>query len=191
MEAAADTVTRLMTRFRQGDRQAAANLVELFYPQLKKLAASRMRSEGGLHTWQPTALVNELYLELVKIRALQTADSDSDEKAAFLKLAAHLMRRLLIHHARPLRKRFTREEFGEELSGVVDGPAALYEIDEMLDRLGQIDPQLRTVVDLRVFEGLTVPETAVRMGCSERTVARYWNFARNWLTSEMGSGALE
>jgi RNA polymerase sigma factor (TIGR02999 family) len=185
MEAAADTITLLMQRFRRGDRQAAADLVELFYLQLKKIASARMRLEAGSHTWQPTALVNELYLELIKIRGLRDTALDADERSEFLKLATHLMKRLLLHHARPLRKRLSKEPLEEMASNET---VSLYEIDHLLDRLNELDPQLRAVVDLRVFEGLTIPEAALQMGCSERTVARYWNFARNWLAQEMGSG---
>jgi RNA polymerase sigma factor (TIGR02999 family) len=181
-----ETVAQLMGRFRQGDREAAGNLVALFYPQLKRLAASRMRREGSEHTWQTTVLVNELYLELVKIRALQASDSDdAGEKTAFLKLSAHLMRRLLIHHARPLSKQASRETLDDEmLSG--DGPETLQQIDSALEQLAAIDPQLRRVVELRVFEGLSSEEIAVRMSCSSRTVNRYWHFARNWLAEELG-----
>ncbi|HLK63220.1 MAG TPA: ECF-type sigma factor [Bryobacteraceae bacterium] len=188
MEQSPDAVSSLMGRFRQGDRTAANQLVELLYPQLKKLASSRMRRESPYHTWQPTVLVNELYLELIKIRALQpSSDGGDGEKTAFLKLSAHLMRRLLIHHSRPLAKHVAREEINEEFSGTDRGNASLEEIDCALDRLAAIDPQLRTVVELRVFEGLTGEEIAERMGCSPRTVTRYWNFSRNWLAQELGT----
>src|SRR5215831_16952490 len=101
-----DTVARLMASFRNGDHDAAGRLVELFYPELRRIAAARMRAEPPGHTLQPTALVHQLYLELVKIKALRAASSGgADEKAAFLGLAAFLMKRLLIHHARPLSKR--------------------------------------------------------------------------------------
>jgi RNA polymerase sigma factor (TIGR02999 family) len=183
-----DSVAQLMGRFRQGDREAAGHLVELFYPQLKQIAATKMRRESAPHTWQPTVLINELYLELVKIRALKAADSDEEsEKTAFLNLSAHLMRRLLIHHARPLAKRVAREEFEEGLLNCIDGAESLHQIDNALDRLAEMDPNLRTVVELRVFEGLTGDETAERMACSPRSVARYWTFARNWLAQEFGA----
>src|SRR5258707_13682505 len=93
-----DTVRRLMAEFRQGDKAAAGQLVELFYPELRRLAAARMKSERSDHTWQPTVLVNELYLELVKIKVLRASDSDGEaERHAFLDPAEHLMRRLLIN----------------------------------------------------------------------------------------------
>src|SRR5436190_24379639 len=101
------TVARLMESFRSGDHEAAGRLVELFYPELRRIAAARMRTERPDHTLQPTAVVHQLYLELVKIKALRPTASDGscDEKSAFLGLAAYLMRQLLIHHARPLAKR--------------------------------------------------------------------------------------
>ena len=86
-----DTVQNLMSRFRMGDKQAAGELVALFYPELRRLAAARMRGEQLNHTWQPTGLVNELYLELLKVKALRASDSDGEaERRAFLSLAAHI-----------------------------------------------------------------------------------------------------
>lgn len=183
-----ETVQDLMRRFRRGDKQAAGALVELFYPELRRLAAARMRSEQANHTWQPTGLVNELYLELLKIRALRPSDSDGEaERRAFLGLAAHLMRRLLIHHSRPLSKRSQKTELEEDLPDIgVSGTEALAEVERALDRLGSINQNLRTVVELRVFEGLTGKECAARMGVGTATVSRYWEFARQWLEDEFG-----
>src|SRR5436190_10114302 len=105
------TVARLMARFRNGDHEAAGRLIELFYPELRRIAAARMRAERPDHTLQPTAVVHQLYLELVKVKALRPASSGgADEKAAFLGLAAYLMKRLLIHHARPLSRRAEKAE---------------------------------------------------------------------------------
>jgi RNA polymerase sigma factor (TIGR02999 family) len=171
-----------MASFRQGDHEAAGQLVELFYPELRRIAAARMRAERPDHTLQPTAVVHQLYLELVKVKALRPASSDgADEKIAFLGLAAFLMKRLLIHHARPLSKRAEKAEL-PDLSGP-HSPAehSLLEVDDVLNRLAAINPALRRVVELRVFEGLTREEIAREMGCGTATVARHWNFARNWL----------
>jgi RNA polymerase sigma factor (TIGR02999 family) len=185
----ANHIAVLMRRFRQGEHDAAGELVEMFYPQLRQLAASRMRRESGPqpHTWQPTVLVNELYLELIKIRALRAADSEDErsEREAFLRLASHLMKRLLIHHARPLAKQAQSEKFDEAAFPAEAGEIGLLEIEGVLEKLGRIDPLLRSVVELRVFEGLTGDETADRLGCSARTEARHWNFARNWLAAEL------
>jgi hypothetical protein len=100
-----------MASFRSGDHEAAGRLVEIFYPELRRIAAARMRAERSDHTLQPTAVVHQLYLELVKVKALRAAGSDGeDERAAFLSLAAFLMKRLLIHHARPLSRRAEKTE---------------------------------------------------------------------------------
>src|ERR1700761_8779709 len=97
----AASVSSLMASFRAGESDAGAKLVELFYPELKRLAASRLRRERQGHSWQPTLLVNELYLELTKIKSLEPSDETyRDDKAAFLALSGLIMRRLLIHHSR-------------------------------------------------------------------------------------------
>ena len=178
----ADTVARLMANFRTGDHEAAGQLVELFYPELRRIAAARMRSERPDHTLQPTAVVHQLYLELVKVKALHPTSSDGgDEKAAFLGLAAYLMKRLLIHHARPLSKCAEKAELPDLPGPHSPAEHSLLEIDEVLNRLAAINPALRRVVELRVFEGLTREEIARKMGCGTATVARHWSFARNWL----------
>ena len=183
----ADTVARLMTSFRNGDHEAAGRLVELFYPELRRIAAARMRSERPDHTLQPTALVHQLYLELVKVKALRPASSDgADEKAAFLGLAAYLMKRLLIHHARPLARRAEKAELPELPGPLSPREHSLLELDDVLNRLAAINPALRQVVELRVFEGLTREEIARKMGCGTATVARHWRFARNWLEEAFG-----
>ena len=183
----AATVQSLMKRFRTGDKQAAGELVSLFYPELRRLAAARMKSENANHTWQPTGLVNELYLELLKVKALRASESDGEaERRGFLGLAAHLMRRLLIHHARPLSKRSEKSELEDLPDARMSGTEALTEVEQALDRLAAINPNLRTVVELRVFEGLTGKECAERMGVGTATVGRYWEFARQWLEDEFG-----
>ena len=176
-----------MARFRQGDKAAAGELVELFYPELRRLAAARIKRERPGHTWQPTILVHELYLELVKVRALRASSSDGEaERQAFLALTAQLMRRLLIHHARPLSKRSEKMDLADLPEAGTGGSDALAEVEQALDRLGSINPKLRTVVELRVFEGLTGQEIAEQMGCGTATVARHWDFARQWLEDEFG-----
>jgi RNA polymerase sigma factor (TIGR02999 family) len=178
----ADTVARLMASFRNGDHEAAGQLVELFYPELRRIAAARMRSERPDHTLQPTAVVHQLYLELVKVKALRPGGSDgANEKAAFLGLAAYLMKQLLIHHARPLSKRAEKAELTDLAGPHSSAEQSLVEIEDILNRLAAINPALRRVVELRVFEGLTREEIAREMGCGTATVARHWNFARNWL----------
>jgi RNA polymerase sigma factor (TIGR02999 family) len=182
-------IRSLMARFRLGDRTAADELVGHFYPELRRIAAARMEAEREEHTWSPTVLVNELYLELLKIKALRAADEDSSERDAFLKLAGHIMRRLLIHHSRPLYRRAQHVDVNElELAaagGPWNGAEMLAQVEELLQGLQKLDPRLRTVVEVRAFEGKTADETAAVMGCSPRTVHKYWSFARRWLASEL------
>lgn len=177
-------VRRLMAEFRQGDKQAASELVEIFYPELRRLANAHMRSESPGHSWQPTLLVNELYLELIKIKALPAPQEDvRDDKSTFFGLAAHLMRRLLIHHSRPLRAKAIEEDLSEITRSA--GMQSVAEIEVALSRLERIRPRLRAVVELKVFEGMTLEEVAASLNCSTATVTREWYFARHWLEKEL------
>jgi RNA polymerase sigma factor (TIGR02999 family) len=184
---AGNNVARLMAEFRKGDKAAANQLIELLYPELRRLAAAKMRGERKDHTWQPTLLVNELYLALVKIKALGGGSNLAvdQEKAAFLGLAGHLMKRLLIDHARPLYRRAEKVAFQEGPNLIPAGAESLRFVEEALSRLAAIDPKFRTVIEMRVFEGLTGDEIAKQLGCSPRTVASYWAFAKRWLEKEL------
>src|SRR5438132_5380198 len=145
-----------MAELRGGSPEAAGKLIELFYPELRRLAAVRMLGERANHTWQPTVLVNELYLELARIKSLpQGSAIDEEEKKAFFGLAAFLRKRLLAHHSRPLPKRVTKTEIDAALGVAASGEQAMYEIEELLSRLGSIDPKMRVVVEMKVFEGLS------------------------------------
>jgi RNA polymerase sigma factor (TIGR02999 family) len=181
-----DFDSRLMGQLRGGSPDAAGKLIERFYPELRRLASGRMLGERSNHTWQPTVLVHELYLELAKIKSLPAGSAiNEEEKKAFFGLAAFLMKRLLIHHARPLPKQVSHVEITEALGVNVSGEQSLQEIENLLTRLAAIDPKLRTVVEMKAFEGLTREEIAERMGCSVRTVARHWDFAQRWLQQVM------
>jgi RNA polymerase sigma factor (TIGR02999 family) len=174
-----------MAALRRGDREAGARLIELFYPELRRLAANHMRGERKDHSWQPTLLVNELYLELIKIHALQPQTDRQNEKAAFFALAGQVMKRLLIHHARPLSSKAQKVPLWEELC--LDADISILEVEDLLARLAAIKPILRTVVEMKVFEGRTAEEIAAQLGCATVTVNRYWQFARHWLRSEWQS----
>jgi RNA polymerase sigma factor (TIGR02999 family) len=129
-------------------------------------------------------LVNELYLKLIRIKALPPMESEGGERAAFFGLAAHLMKRLLIEHARPLYRQVEKVPIDDDLISEEARGATLAGIDTMLSRLGTISPKLRTVVELKVFEGFTGEEIAARLGCAPATVARHWYFAREWMKKE-------
>ena len=184
-----DSAHRLMAEFRGGSPEAAGKLVDLFYPELRRLASTRMFGERANHTWQPTVLVHELYLELTRMKGLPSGSAqDRDEKDAFLGLAAFLMRRLLIHHARPLPRRVTKVEVDQAFGLASSGEQSLREIEDLLNRLGAMDPALRVVVEMKAFEGLSREEIGARLGCSVRTVARHWEFAQHWLQQNMAAG---
>ena len=183
-EGSGQTISRLMAAFRHGDKRAADQLVEIFYPQLRQLAKVRMKSERPGHSWQPSLLVNELYLELIKIKALPNPETDGEDgKTAFFGLAGHLMRRLLIHHSRPLRARAVK--VGLDDYDKISGAASVAEIELALSRLEAIRQRLRAIVELKVFEGMTLDEVADRLECSSATVTREWNFAKHWLQREL------
>jgi RNA polymerase sigma factor (TIGR02999 family) len=185
-----DSVALLTADFRRVDQNPANELVEQFHFELRRLAAARMKGERADHTWQTTVLVNELYLELVKVRGLTSfTPVNEEDKAAFLGFAGHIMKRLLIHHARPLCRRAQKVPFEEAPERIVEGTEALQQVEDALSGLAAIDTRFRTVVEMRVFEGLTTDEIASKLNCSRRTVAGYWNFARRWLEKEWAGGA--
>lgn len=172
----------------QARRKGAADeLFEWLYPELRRLAASRMRQESAGHSWQPTLLVNELYLELLRNKALDDANFTPDQRSAFLGLAGFLMNRLLIVHSRPLRERVTEvdESAVADLPATIPGPESLQIVENLLQRIEAIDPKLRTIIEMRVFEGRSNEEIAAHLGCSTRTVGTYWSFARRWLEEEL------
>jgi len=178
-----DVIARLMAAFRAGDSRAGGELMELLYPELKRLAAGQLNRERRGHSWQPTLLVNELYLQLIRIKALKPPDSDGkNEKAAFFALAGQIMKRLLIHHSRRVSSKAEKLPLWDEVR--VEEDSGILEVEDLLSRLEGIKPAIRTVVELRVFEGLTAEEIAPKLGCSVVTVHRYWQFARHWLQKE-------
>jgi RNA polymerase sigma factor (TIGR02999 family) len=186
-QGATSDIARLMEEFRAGQSDAARDLVPLFEPELRRMAVARLRRERPEHTLQPTALVNELYLELLKMGRLRAGSGDSNvEREEFLRLCAFLMRRLLIRHARPLSKRVEKTEIDNKELSARPPVELLADIERALERLSAIDPKLRQVVEMKVFEGLSQEEIAVRLNCSLRTASRHWSFARQWLESELG-----
>ena len=100
-------------------------------------------------------------------------------------LAAHIMRRLPIHHARPLHHQAEQVELSEDLDLEANGGLRMAEVEALLDRLSSIDPQLRTIVEMRVFAGFSIPDIAARLNCGERTVDRRWAFASKWLEHQL------
>jgi RNA polymerase sigma factor (TIGR02999 family) len=185
-------VTRVLHAIAQGDARAPAELLPLVYDELRRLAAARMAHEPAGHTLQPTALVHEAYLRLVKEEAAEWKG-----RAHFFAAAAEAMRRILIERAR--RRGRVKHGGGHahvrvedfEPGGSKGSPEDidLLVLDETLERLKKQDPRLERVVTLRFFGGLSVEQTAEVLEVSERTVKRDWEFARAWLFREMASDA--
>ena len=167
------------------DRQSLDSLLPLVYQELRRLAAAYIRRERPGYTLQPTALVNEAYLRLLKDDPARWQN-----RAHFCAIAAHSMRQILIERARArdaqkrggARARVTLDE------ALVAGGARsidLVALDEALERLAAIDPEQARLVELRFFGGLTVEETAEAMHISPATVKRHWTVARAWLAREL------
>lgn len=177
----AGEVTLLLRSFRPGDGPAASRLMQLIYPELKRLAQSCLRQERPDHDLQPTALVHEAYLRLVAHES-----HNWESRAHFYAAAANLMRRVLIDHARA---RATRKRDGRRLTIALDEGMALtseqsadlIDLDDALGELEQLSPRQARVVELRYFTGLSVPEVAHALGVNPRSVDRDWAAARAWL----------
>lgn len=180
--------TLLLNAVEQGDRQAAGQLLDLVYAELRRLAASKMAREAPGHTLQPTELVHEAWLRLVG-----NQNPSFENRAHFFSAAAEAMRRILIDRAR--RKLAVRHGGGQErvdLDGqdfVAPGPdEQLLAVHEVLDRLAQAHPQPAEVIKLRYFAGLTNEEAAQALGVSPSTAKNYWTFARAWILHEIRQG---
>jgi RNA polymerase sigma-70 factor (ECF subfamily) len=179
-------VTTLLVQWSHGDEDALRQLMPLVHAECRRIAARHMRREREEHTLSPTALVNELYLRLVDQRRTTWKD-----RAHFFGIAAQLMRRILVDHARAQhagKRRGARVLVSLEEAADTPEPTAaadLIAIDEALARLGSYDPDQQRIVELRFFAGLTVEETAHVLGRSARTVKREWQLAKAWLFREL------
>jgi RNA polymerase sigma-70 factor (ECF subfamily) len=180
-------VTRSLREAGAGaDAEATERLAEALYPELRRIAGSLMRRERVGHTLQPTALVGEAFVRLVDERQI-----DWQGRAHFLGIAARVMRRILVEHARrrAAEKRgggVDRVTFDERLGhGKADDVATL-DVHLALEKLEALDPRGARVAELRLFGGLTVAEIAHVVGTSARTVDSDWAVARRWLARELG-----
>jgi RNA polymerase sigma-70 factor (ECF subfamily) len=180
-------ITGLLNDLRQGNAGAQAEIIPLIYPELRKIAARYMRRERAEHTLQATALVHEAYL-----RMMGQQNQDWQNRAHFFGVAADLMRKILVDHARRhLAARrgggAYRVELNEALVGTESAADAVLEIDSAIQNLSKLDPRQAEVVVMRVFAGLTEQEIAVVLNVSDRTVKRDWKMAKAWLRSVLSS----
>jgi len=178
-------ITELLGQMSDDNPGAMSELMARVYGELHRLAAAYMRRERGDHTLQTTALVHEAYLRLVGQR-----DIAWKNRAHFLGVAAQMMRRVLVDHARAhLCHRRGGPQQRVSLDEVCISPrthsADLVALDEALTRLAQIDARQAQIVELRFFGGLTAEETAKILGVSTKTVNRDWLVARAWLHGEI------
>jgi RNA polymerase sigma factor (TIGR02999 family) len=177
--------TVLIAQWRAGNSTALEALIPLLYAELHRLAHHYLRGEHPGHTLQSTALVNEAYLRLVG-----QVPGQIDNRAHFLGVAAHVMRQILVDHARVERAakrdggyRIELDESMQPLQCAVD--VNMLALDEALNGLAQLDPDQCRIVEMRFFAGLSIEETAAAMGISTATVKREWAIARAWLSREL------
>jgi RNA polymerase sigma factor (TIGR02999 family) len=180
-------VTQLLKRWRKGSRDAEAALMERVYGELRRLAAGYMRRERVGKTLQPTAVVNEAFMRLLPQRGVSW-----ENRAHFFGIAAKMMRRVLVDHAR--RKKAIKRDAGPgEAVSVSNVPSPGREVDQVdvlalnaaLSALAALDARQAEIVEMRFFAGLTVEEIAEVLEISPATVKREWSTAKMWLRREM------
>ena len=172
-------------RWREGDREALEELMPLVYDELRRLARHYLRQERSDHTLQSTALVHEAYLRLAGGNA-----PNWQNRAHFFGVAAHIMRQILVEHARG---RGAAKRGGNALRLEIDEALVLPQqidvdvvaLDKALNELSEMDAQQGRIVELRFFGGLTIEDTSEVLGISPATVKRDWVTARAWLYRAM------
>ena len=181
----AENITDLLVSYGRGDKESLDKLMPVVYDELRRQAARYLRREQPGHTLQTTALIHEAYVRLVDQRNVQWQN-----RAHFFGIAAQMMRRILVDHART-KKRVKRGGSDIKVSlndatvAVKGQDLDVVALDEALSRLAKIDEQQSRVVELRFFSGLTVEETATVMEISPATVKRDWSMAKAWLHREL------
>src|SRR6266478_3233525 len=182
----AHDVTQLLKRYGNGDQEALAELIPQIYDELRRLASFYLQSERVNHTLQTTALVHEAYIRLVDQKQVEW-----NNRNHFFGVAAQMMRRILVDHARKhvsLKRggSFSRISLEQATALSRERPRELIAVDELLTRLASLDPQGSRIIELRFFAGLSLEETAEVTGLSTAKVRREWSVAKAWFTREMG-----
>ena len=180
-------VTALLGEWSRGNQTALDRLLPLVYAELRRVAARQLRNERANHTLQPTALVHEVYLRIVDQRQV-----DWQNRAHFFGVAARVMRRILVDHARRHGAskrgdgvRCVSIDEAKDMAASTEMP--ILALDQALDRLESVDSDLARIVELRAFGGLTIEEAAHVLGVSPSTAKRDWRTAKSWLNRELGS----
>jgi len=178
-------ITQLLVAWNGGDKAALDQLIPIVYEELRRQASRYLRQERPGHTLQTTALIHEAYLRLVDQKSVQWQN-----RAQFFGIAAQLMRRILVDHARTKHRAkrggsAVRVSLSDATSVTKDANLDLVELDQALNRLAEIDPQQSKIVELRFFSGLNVEETAAALNISPATVKRDWSVAKAWLYREI------
>jgi RNA polymerase sigma factor (TIGR02999 family) len=182
----AETPTDLLLAWSHGEREAFDRLLPLVYQQLRRAARGQVGRGWASRTLDTTALVHETYLQMVDDRTV-----DWQDRRHFFAIAARVMRRILVDHARHLRAKkrggsARRIDLDEAAIPVGDRLEVVLAVDEALARLEAFNERLARVVECRYFAGLSEEETAAALGSSLRTVQRDWMRARAWLLKELG-----
>lgn len=181
-----EQISQLLVRWGSGDEAALESLIPLVYQELKRLAGNYLRKERHGHTLQPTALVNEAYLRLADQRNMKWQN-----RAHFYAIAAQLMRRILVDHARLkyAQKRGGADQQKLSITSAGDISATpnldVLAVHEALEELSTFDPQQARIVELKFFGGLSIEETAEVMSVGHATVERDWRMARAWLQRKL------
>jgi RNA polymerase sigma factor (TIGR02999 family) len=185
------SITVLVHDYANGDRSALDRLLPLVYTQLRRIAQKHLRDERAGHTLAPTALVHEMYLRL----AGQTPP-DLRDRVHFLSVAAHVMRQILVDHARTkyAEKRGGRQEklsLDDAQSACMEKPAIMVQIDDALNQLARQDERKARLIEMRFFGGLTAEESAVLLDLPAHVVRRELRVAQAWLQRELNRGSDE
>jgi RNA polymerase sigma factor (TIGR02999 family) len=188
MEDGQAAITQLLVDWRNGGKEALDRLTPLLYAELRRMAASYLRRERSNHTFQPTALVNELYMQLSKMAKLEWKD-----RAHFFGISSYLMRQILVQHARTTNaakrgggaKHFPLDE---ALTVSEDGAGELIALDDALRELAKLDERKSRIVEMHYFGGLKIQEMAEVLGVSESTIGRELRLAHAWLYRQVSRG---
>jgi RNA polymerase sigma factor (TIGR02999 family) len=181
-------VTELLLQWSQGNPAARETLIPLVYDELRRLARQCLASQRPDHTLQSTALVHEAYVRLVNHSSVHW-----ENRVHFFAVAAQLMRRILVDHAR---KRLAAKRGGNRLTLTLDDAIALPKkreldlvaLDDALNELAELDQRQSHIVELRFFGGLSIEDASHQLGISPATVKREWATARTWLYQQMSQG---